>query len=526
VLTRCGHLFCWECLNVWAVQRGHRTVPCPNCEGAVDVDKDATPIPDVGDQDPPLDEVGAIQGAVLRLLQLLEYPDHETRLSAAMRVANLARGGSRITDILLKHDGDVKCLQLLAPNQPESIRELMACAVANLVESGRVALDTRLTTLTAADAAPTPGATPPLLSGVVSVIRVCFHAAAQFFGVLPIAPAAGVSRKQTDSLMGLLVEAIMASKSNSLPTLCNLARALGFLVPDMPPPPFEAVAAVLHHLLQHSDTAVQDAACWAVSDICDGPEERVVACQNAGLIPIVLELLRTQRPGVMLPAIRILGDCARISADSAQAILEMGVLQLMTPLVQPHVDGLIRQECCWTLCNVAAARPQVQAVLDSGLMPFVIRWMSEPDLELQKHAARVVANISVVGTPEQCRAAVEHFNCIPGLCAALRTGDVKVCGVALEACEAILALGDSLRTADSTTETDSADGRSVNPYVARFEEHIIVGMLPDLANSHDDAVSRRANQLREYFDTGNVSADSDATGNASTGWFASAGPRR
>jgi hypothetical protein len=481
-----------------------------------------------------------IEFAVRWLLPLLEHWNEETRRRAAVCVANLARGVSRITDILLKYDVGVKCLQLLlASKQPESIREpmaravvnlAMACAVADLAESGRVALGTRIMTLTAAVAA-TPRAKPPLFSGIVSVMRSCFHTAAQFFGVPPVAPrAAGVTREQINLFMSLLVEVIVASGSDSLPTLRNLARAFGFLFQNHPPPPFEAVTAALpvcHYLIHHSDTAVQDAACWAVSYICDGPEEYFLACQTAGLISIVLELLRTQRPSVMLPAVRTFGNYAVISAAAAQAIVDMGVLQLMAPLMQPRVERLIRKECCWTLSNVAAGKyAQVQAVLDSGLMPFVIRCMSDPEPEVQKHAARVVANISVVGTPEQCRAAVEHFNCIPGLCAALRTGDVKVCGVALEACEAILALGDSLRTADSTTETDSADGRGVNPYVARFEEHIIVGMLPDLANSHDDAVSRRANQLREYFDTGNVSADSDATGNASTGWFASAGPRR
>jgi E3 ubiquitin-protein ligase RNF5 len=49
VVTRCGHLFCWKCLDAWAVQRGQRTVLCPYCKIAVDVDQDATPILGVGD---------------------------------------------------------------------------------------------------------------------------------------------------------------------------------------------------------------------------------------------------------------------------------------------------------------------------------------------------------------------------------------------------------------------------------------------------------------------------------------------
>jgi hypothetical protein len=44
VVTRCAHLFCWNCLDTWASARGHRTVPCPTCNGAVDIDHEVTPI--------------------------------------------------------------------------------------------------------------------------------------------------------------------------------------------------------------------------------------------------------------------------------------------------------------------------------------------------------------------------------------------------------------------------------------------------------------------------------------------------
>jgi hypothetical protein len=199
------------------------------------------------------------------------------------------------------------------------------------------------------------------------------------------------------------------------------------------------------------------------------------------MIPIVLELLRTQRPSVMMPAIRTFGNLAEVSADAAQEISAMGVLQLMAPAMQPHVDQSLRKECCFLLSNMAA--DQAQTVLDSGLMSFVIRCMSDPELEVKKDAVWVVANIGAVGTPDQLRAAVEHFDCIPGLCTALRTGDVKICSPALEACEAILTLGDSLST------------RGVNPYAAYFEEHGIVDILLDLKDSPAGRVHNVASSI-------------------------------
>jgi hypothetical protein len=158
--------------------------------------------------------------------------------------------------------------------------------------------------------------------------------------------------------------------------------------------------------------------------------------------------------------------------------------------MQPHVEMLIRKECCLLLSNVASdEHAQVQAVLDSGLMPFVIRCLSDPELDVKREAVWVVANIGAAGTPDQLRAAVEHFDCIPGLCTALRIGDVKLCKIALEATEAVLELGASLRT------------HGVNPYVAHFKEHGILNILSDLQDSRNDTVRDCASTvLRLYFE--------------------------
>jgi hypothetical protein len=141
-----------------------------------------------------------------------------------------------------------------------------------------------------------------------------------------------------------VIDAITANPNSTLPALRNLTWATANLCRHKPAPLLETVAVALpvcYHLTQHSDPAVQDSACWAVSYISDGPQERILACQNAGLIPIVLELLRTERPSVMLPAIRTFGNFAVASADAAQEVLEMG-------------EWPVRKECCWTLSNVAS----------------------------------------------------------------------------------------------------------------------------------------------------------------------------
>jgi hypothetical protein len=105
---------------------------------------------------------------------------------------------------VLEHDGGGKCLQLLTPEQPESIREALAWAVAKLAQSGRLARDVLL----------------------------------------------------AQNAMGIVIDAVIANPNNSLATLRNLSWAMGNFCRLKPPPPFEAVAAALpvcYQLMQHSD---------------------------------------------------------------------------------------------------------------------------------------------------------------------------------------------------------------------------------------------------------------------------------
>jgi hypothetical protein len=393
---------------------------------------------------PVIDMLAATPNVFERIIALLQHPLEEVRLNIAAVVTNVACSSDEVVQRLLNLGGGIQCGQLLAPEQPERIREQMAWAVANMAGSGRLARDN-------------------LLAG---------------------------------GALNCVLQAL-ENPNNALGTLRNLTWAMGNLCRHKPPPPLIAVQAVLpacYHLLQHPDTSVQDAACWAVSYISDGAAERINACQDAGLIPIVFELLRTQRSTVMLPAIRVFGNYAVTSSDMTQRVVEMGVLPLFQPLMQPHVERLIRKECCWTLSNVAAGRvDQVQIVLDSGLMPLVVRCMSDPELEVRKEAAWVCANIAAAGTQQQTKYMTETFDVLPPLTELLRTHDAKICSVTLEALEAILHVGKAI--------ANLRDSNGINPYARVVEELDGVALLSDLETHTNGVVAHRArNVMMDFFD--------------------------
>lgn len=75
---------------------------------------------------------------------------------------------------------------------------------------------------------------------------------------------------------------------NSVWTLSNLCRGKN------PPPDFNKVSPclpVLSRLLFHSDTDSLTDACWAISYLCDGSNDKVQAVIDAGVCRRLVELL-------------------------------------------------------------------------------------------------------------------------------------------------------------------------------------------------------------------------------------------
>ena len=281
----------------------------------------------------------------------------------------------------------------------------------------------------------------------------------------------------------------MSMLRNATWTLSNFCRG-------KPQPEFAQVKLALPalaRLIHSSDEEVLTDACWALSYLSDGSNDKIQEVINSGVCRRLVELLVHPSASVLVPALRTVGNIVTGDDMQTQIIINCGALPCLLNLLTTSHKKSIKKEACWTISNITAGtKEQIQCVVDTGIIQPLVHLLATAEFDIKKEAAWALSNATSGGSHDQIRFLVSA-GCIKPLCDLLVCSDARIITVALEGLENILKVGEA--------EKELAGPAGVNPYANLVDEAEGLDKIEGLqSHSNEDIYEKAVALLEHYFD--------------------------
>lgn len=279
-----------------------------------------------------------------------------------------------------------------------------------------------------------------------------------------------------------LPEATVNFLQNTTWTLSNLCRNKN------PPTSLHYVHQILPtlvRLLGHSDRQVKTDACWAMSYLTDGTNDRIgVVLEHGSLPPLVNLLMTCNDISVLTPVLRSVGNIVTGTDEQTQCVISSGALTAFPPLLR-HERSSIQKEAAWTLSNITAGtKDQIQAIIEANLVAPIMDCLNNGDFKTQKEAVWAVTNFTSGGTSEQVRQLCQA-GAIVGLCNMLSCSEDRTLTVILDGIQNILIHAEKLECLENAIDV--------------IEECSGLDRIEALQNSANDQIYQIAYRLVDQY---------------------------
>ena len=290
-----------------------------------------------------------------------------------------------------------------------------------------------------------------------------------------------------NALMPLLRQ--LDSNTTRISMLRNATWTLSNFCRGKPQPPFELVKPALSTLASliceaeeeeeednSLDQEVLTHACWALSYLSEGTNDRIQAVLDAGVCRRLVELLMHESAKVKAAALRAVANIVTGDDEQTQTVIDCGVLPCLHQLLSSDCQR-IRKDTCFALSNITAgSKEHIQAVIDHNIFPPLLE--IEGDFEIRKECAWAICNAISGGDDLQIKFLVDN-GCLPPLVRLLKCDNsgslkhgVRLVTVAIEGIENILKRGQR-----------NLNDQGRNPFVAAVEMCGGVDKIENLLNT-------------------------------------------